>query len=317
AGGAMSGRQTLALFLLATVCLLILVLDPAPPPWPAPGPHANRLVFRVSFVVALWLVGGFITGIASMVSGQHARFEVALRVTESVLAREQRLSALGALAAAAAHELGTPLATISVVAREMALEAKDGPIREDAQILVEQAQRCRDILKRLAERPDQTDVLVERLSLLDLVREVVAPYLSAVEVRVEGVVTGPPNVPAPDLWRRQEVLHALAALVENAYDFARSEILVTGRFDADFVSVEVMDDGPGFAPSVLARLGEPYLTSRPGAEGSRTGHVGMGLGFFISKTLLERTGAEVDFRNGARFGAVVTARWPRGRIEAR
>ena len=242
--------------------------------------------------------------------------ELALNVTETVLAREQRLSALGALAAAAAHELGTPLATIAVVAKEIARDAPEGALRDDAILLQAQAQRCRDILKRLAETPDAGDVLHERMSLLQFVREVVEPYAEESAVRVEAVVSGSPGVDAPDVLRRPEVLHAMTSIVENAFDFARTEILVTARFDAATVSVEVRDDGPGFAPEVLAKLGEPYVTSRPGAEGSRTGHVGMGLGFFIAKTLLERTGAIVEFRNGRRGGAIVAARWPRTRIEA-
>jgi two-component system sensor histidine kinase RegB len=135
-------------------------------------------------------------------------------------------------------------------------------------------------------------------------------------VQVEAVVTGPAGVEAPDVWRWPEVLHAMTSIVENAFDFARNEILVTARFDAEMVSVEVRDDGPGFSPQVLAKLGEPYVTSRPGAEGSRTGHIGMGLGFFIAKTLLERTGAVVEFRNGRRGGAIVAARWNRSQIEA-
>ena len=98
-------------------------------------------------------------------------------------------------------------------------------------------------------------------------------------------------------------------------DFAASEILVSARFDAETISMEVRDDGPGFSPDVLAKLGEPYVTTRPGAEGSRTGHIGMGLGFFIAKTLLERTGALVTFQNGRPHGAVVSARWPRAKIE--
>ena len=135
-------------------------------------------------------------------------------------------------------------------------------------------------------------------------------------MRVEAVVTGAAGVEAPDVWRWPEVLHAMTSLVENAFDFARKEILVTARFDARRVAVEVRDDGPGFSPQVLAKLGEPYVTSRPGAEGSRTGHIGMGLGFFIAKTLLERPARSVEFRNGRRGGAIVAARWARSRIEA-
>jgi two-component system sensor histidine kinase RegB len=113
-----------------------------------------------------------------------------------------------------------------------------------------------------------------------------------------------------------EIIHAFTSFVENGVDFAASEVLVSARFDADTVSIEVRDDGPGFAPDILAKLGEPYVTTRPGAEGSRTGHIGMGLGFFISKTLLERTGAVVTFQNGRPRGAIVSARWPRSKIEA-
>jgi two-component system sensor histidine kinase RegB len=316
AGGALPPRQAVGICLVAMAATLALALFALPPPWLS-GPAADAsAVYRLGCAVALIVGMAFAAGYASWSSGESARKELALHVTETVLAREQRLSALGALAAAAAHELGTPLATITVVAKEMAREAAEGPFKDDAWLLVEQAQRCRDILKRLAETPERSDILHERMTLLQLVREVVEPFAGSADVRVEAVVTGPPSVAAPDLWRRPEILHAVAAIVENAYDFARAEILVTARFDAETIGIEVRDDGPGFAANVLAKLGEPYVTSRPGAEGSRTGHIGMGLGFFIAKTLLERTGARVEFRNGAKAGAIVTARWPRARMEA-
>jgi two-component system, sensor histidine kinase RegB len=316
AGGALSPRYASALCALAMALALALAIFAPPASW-LPLPLAGAYIpYRLGCAGALIVGMVFAAGYASWSSGESARKELALHVTETVLAREQRLSALGALAAAAAHELGTPLATITVVAKEMAREAADGPFADDAWLLVEQAQRCRDILKRLAETPERGDVVHERMTLLQLVREVVEPFAGSEDVRVEAVVTGPSSVAAPDLWRRPEVLHAVAAIVENAYDFARAEILVTARFDAATVAIEVRDDGPGFAPHVLAKLGEPYVTSRPGAEGSRTGHIGMGLGFFIAKTLLERTGARVEFRNGPKLGAIVTARWPRVRMEA-
>ncbi len=154
------------------------------------------------------------------------------------------------------------------------------------------------------------------MTLLQLANEAIEPHLDA-GVRVEAVVAGPPGMRPPEIRRMPEVLHAMTSFVENAVDFARSEVLVSVRFDEDSVLVEVRDDGPGFSPDVLAKLGEPYVTSRPGAEGSRSGHVGMGLGFFIAKTLLERTGARVDFRNAG--GALVSARGrgPRSRRRRR
>ena len=316
AGASLPLRHAAVLALLAVLVAAGLALQAAPLPWPAGAAPMLPLAYRVGILSALVTGIVFSAGYAHQAASEASRMELALNVTETVLAREQRLSALGALAAAAAHELGTPLATIAVVAKEMAREVPDGPLREDAWLLVAQAQRCRDILRRLAETPDAIDEVHERMSLLQFVREVVEPYAGESAVQVEAVVTGPPRLAAPDLWRRPEVLHAMTSIVENAFDFAKKEILVSARFDAETVAVEVRDDGPGFSPAVLAKLGEPYVTSRPGAEGSRTGHIGMGLGFFIAKTLLERTGAVVEFRNGRRGGAIVAARWPRARIEA-
>jgi two-component system sensor histidine kinase RegB len=199
----------------------------------------------------------------------------------------------------------------------MAREAVTANVKEDAELLIGQAARCREILQRLTETPDASDEVHERMSLLQLVHEVIEPHADVPGVRVEAIVAGAPGVKAPDIWRRPEVLHAMTSFVENAVDFAESEILITARFDAEKVSVEVRDDGRGFAPEVLAKLGEPYVTTRPGAEGSRSGHIGMGLGFFIAKTLLERTGAVVSFQNARPHGAVVLARWARERIEVR
>jgi two-component system sensor histidine kinase RegB len=112
------------------------------------------------------------------------------------------------------------------------------------------------------------------------------------------------------------VLHGLSAFVENAVDFAESMVEVTAYYDADRLTITVRDDGPGFSQEVMAKLGEPYVTTRSHGENSRSGHLGMGLGFFIAKTLLERSGARVEFHNARRGGAVIAARWHRSRIEA-
>ena len=315
AAATLPARQAALLCLLAVAATIALAVHAMPLPSPNAVPFDPPMLNRVGAVAARIIGILFTAGYAWQVATEASRMELALNVTQTVLAREQRLSALGALAAAAAHELGTPLATIAVVSREMAKFAKDPVVREDAELLISQAERCRDILRRLTEMPEQGDVVHERMSLLQFVQEAIEPHAHH-DVRVEAVVSGAGNDAAPDIWRMPEVLHAMTSFVENAVDFAKSEVLVTARFDARTVSVEVRDDGPGFAPEVLAKLGEPYVTSRQGTEGGRTGHIGMGLGFFIAKTLLERTGAVVDFRNGRRGGAVVAARWPRSAIEA-
>ena len=308
-------RPVWALGVMASVASMLLAVVGLP--YPSPEPMLSlefRLVAGLANVAGIALVASYVRQSVE----EAARMALALDVTQKVLAREQRLSALGALAAAAAHELGTPLATISIVAKEMAREATTPQVKEDAELLTSQAERCRDILRRLSATPETaSDEVHERLSLRQLVQEVIEPHANASkEVRVEAIVTGAKDVKTPDIRRLPEITHAFTTFVENAVDFARSEILVSARFDAEHISIEVRDDGPGFAPEILAKLGEPYVTSRPGAEGSRTGHIGMGLGFLISKTLLERTGAKVTFHNAKPRGAVVAARWPRSLVEA-
>jgi two-component system sensor histidine kinase RegB len=308
-------RYALALGLIAAAAVVILTLWWRRVGWSGgeapfvPGPY--RWLMAAATLVGIVATAGY----AWRAAAEAARMELALNVTQAVLAREQRLSALGGLAAAAAHELGTPLATISVVAKELANQAPDGPLREDAELLLSQAERCREILKRLTQTPEADDVVHSRMTLLQFVNEVIERHIHT-EVRVEALVTGPPGMRPPEIRRMPEVLHAMTSFVENAVDFARSEVLIRVRFDEETVSVEVRDDGPGFSAEILGRLGQPYVTSRPSGEASRSGHVGMGLGFFIAKTLLERTGAMVDFANARGGGASISARWRREAIEA-
>lgn len=307
-------RYAAALAGLAIAAAAALAVWSWPLPWAPAGGFVPPVTYRLGGAVAIATGVAFTAGYAWMAARQSARMELALHVTQAVLAREQRLSALGGLAAAAAHELGTPLATISVVAKELAREGPEA-VREDARLLLSQTERCREILRRLTEAPEAEDAVHARMSLLQLLNEVIEPHMDA-PVRVEAVVTGAPGAPAPYIRRMPEVLRAMTSLVDNAVDFAASDVLVTARFDQDTISMEVRDDGPGFAPDILGKLGQPYITSRPSGEGSRSHHSGMGLGFFIAKTLLERTGARLEFKNGKGGGAIVAARWPREKVEA-
>jgi two-component system sensor histidine kinase RegB len=307
-------RQAAVLAATAILATVFLVFWARPLPWSHGQVFAPPLIYRLGAATAIVAGVAFTAGYAWLAARQAARMELALHMTQAVLAREQRLSALGGLAAAAAHELGTPLATIAVVAKELARGA-DENVQEDARLLLSQTDRCREILRRLTEAPEAEDAVHARMSLVQLLNEVIEPHLEA-PVRVEAVVTGAPGASAPYVRRMPEVLRAMTSLVDNAVDFAASDVLVTARFDQESVAVEVRDDGPGFAPDVLGKLGQPYVTSRPSGEGSRSQHSGMGLGFFIAKTLLERTGAQVEFKNGKGSGAVVAARWPREKVEA-
>ncbi|HEY4028703.1 MAG TPA: ActS/PrrB/RegB family redox-sensitive histidine kinase [Caulobacteraceae bacterium] len=312
----LEGRHPFVLTGLACAVVVLLAAMAETLPWLGGTPLILPPLYH--WAAALAVIVGIVVAstYARRAAAESARMELALHAAETVLAREQRLSALGGLAAMAAHELGTPLATIAVVAKEMARECPPGPLREDAELVSSQARRCRDILSRLAETPETDDVAHARISLAQLLEEAAGPEEPDEEVRVEWSVIGPPDTDPPDLIRHPEVGPAMTSFIENAMDFAKSEVRLVGRYDDDFVAVEIQDDGPGFAPEIFAKLGEPYVTSRPSGEHSPSGHLGMGLGFFIAKTLLERTGAEVGFRNARGGGAVVSIRWPRGVIEA-
>ncbi len=300
---------------LAIVATTLLAGFALPLPWSPPGGLELPAVYQLGIYVATVLGICATAGYAFRAALEARRMEQALLATEAVLGREQQLSALGGLAAAAAHELGTPLATIQITAKELLRELDEAdPLRDDARLLVEQAQRCREILKTLAQKPDVGDEAHERMSMPQLLNEIADPYRHR-GVVIETVTYNEGGDEPPILRRMPEVIHALASFVDNAVDFAEAKVEVVCRYDAQRVSIAVCDDGPGFSAEVLSRLGQPYISTRPGGEGSRTGHHGMGLGFFIAKQLLERAGAKVDVRNARPGGAQVTALWPRARLQ--
>lgn len=307
-------RQTLVVALMAFASVSMMAFWSLDLPWIAGESLQMPKLYELGVWVATIVGIAFTAGYAWQAALESTRMELALAATQAVLAREQRLSALGGLAAAAAHELGTPLATIQVVAKELWRAAPaQTPLAEDAELLVSQAERCREILKRLSQRPDTGDVVHARFRLPLMLAEVTEPY-----EHIGPQITVHLDALSQDLmiWRQPEVLHALSGFVENAVDFAKTAVKVSARTDAQGLTIEIRDDGPGFSAEVIVKLGEPYVTSRPDGENSRSDHHGMGLGFFIAKTLLERSGAKVAFGNDRRGGAVVAARWPRSRIEA-
>lgn len=317
AAAALPTRQTMTIGGLALLVAAVLFFVPVQLPWRGGEDFALPPLYRLGVWIALMTGVLFTAGYAWRTANEARRMALALAATDAVLAREQRLAAMGGLAAAAAHELGTPLATIQIVARELLRNAKgDAALAEDAALLVQQAERCRDILKALSQRSDSGEVSEARLSLKMLLNECADPHRGH-GPRIEIAVEGAKGSVEPEVRRLPEAVRAIGTLIENAADFAVYEVRVTARFDDRTVRVEVRDDGPGFASDVLAKLGEPYVTSRPLGEGSRTGHQGMGLGFFIAKTLLEKTGASLTFGNlRHKEGAQVTITWPREAIAA-
>jgi two-component system sensor histidine kinase RegB len=269
---------------------------------------------------ALVLSTMFIAAYAWSVASEARRLRDAYAATQLALAREQRISAVGALAAAAAHELGSPLGTIAVIAKELVRELpSDSPYAEDAALLLSQSERCRTILAELAHQPhaDRGEPFT-RLPVSALIEAAGASH-RAPDIRViyatasGGAGSGGEDTRAvdePRVPRSPEILHGLGNLIQNAIQFAQREVTVTTFWSENAVHVDITDDGLGFPPSVLARLGEPYLSSRAGVRGH------MGLGIFIAQTLLERTGAVLTFENLPEGGAHVAIRWDRANLEA-
>ncbi len=306
-----------AILVILALCFVgIMSLWSAPLPWIEGRPLIlpGLYIQGIGIATAVGIV--FTAAYAWQAQAEGHRMELALAATQAVLAREQRLSALGGLAAAAAHELGTPLATIQVVTKEMLRGVEPGTdLYEDVELLISQAERCREILRQLSRQPDASDAHHERMSLTQLMDEVATPHQGP-DILINTDVTCAPGAAILEVRRRPEIMHGLTAFVENAVDFAESMVEVTAHYDAEKLTITVRDDGPGFSADVMTKLGEPYVTTRSHGENSRSGHLGMGLGFFIAKTLLERSGARVEFHNARRGGAVIAARWPRARIEA-
>jgi two-component system sensor histidine kinase RegB len=312
---ALPARITLMLAAFAITCATLLVFFHYPLPWSADEPLELPPLYIMGVWLSILLSIGFISIYAWQIIEESRQLADALAATELVLTREQHLSQLDGLAAAAAHELGTPLSTIAVVAKELerAMEP-NSPHREDVRLLLEQAHRCRDILGKLTELPVDGEPF-ERMKLSALIEEVVAPHRNfGVTI---AVAMPPERADEPVGARNPAILYGLGNLLENAVDFARNHVQVTAAWSDDAIVVTIGDDGPGFPPEVMDRIGEPYVTSRRRRMRAATEHTGLGLGFFIAKTLLERSRASLELENRQfpQRGAVIHISWERADFE--
>ena len=312
---ALPARFTFGLGLLAVACASVLFFFHLPLPWDSDDP----LVLPPIYLVGVWLSIALAIGVTSLYSFQVTeearKLADALAATELVLTREQHLTQLDGLAAAAAHELGTPLATIFLISRELEKTVKDASFAADLKTLREQTQRCRDILSKITQL-SSTGAPFDRMKLSELIEEVVAPHRDfGVEIKVRIAVAA---VSEPVGSRNPAILYGIGNIVENAVDFAHTTVEVNAWWNKDAIELLISDDGPGIPPDILNRIGEPYLSRRRTTDEAGGERRGLGLGVFIARTLLERTGAKVSFTNRIfpEHGAVVQITWPRQRFEA-
>jgi len=313
-GAAILNRTfTAALTAAALLALVVMAGLPSELPWIDGSLRLPPLYLFASWLsmsLTILLVAGYVWRLAD----DARRHALALSATQLALAREQELSALGGQAAAAAHLLGTPLGTINIIAKELVRELpSDSPLKEDADELLAQAQRCRETLASLGSgRRDTAHSAFTRAPLSGLLNTIAEPYRSSV-MDIEVTVDVAEGLSEPRVSLAPELRHAIANLIDNAVRFAERRVDIAVLVVPGGVTVEIADDGPGFKPEVLDWLGEPYFSTRR-KEG------GLGLGVFIAKTLLARTGAEVHFTNRDKLshrtkGALVRIGWPTGALE--
>ena len=281
--------------------------------------------------VAITIAVIFLSFYSRRVTQEMHSMSDALQATQMALAREQKLTDLCGVVAEAAHELGTPLATIKLTSAELIEELDDFPeLQDDARLIREQADRCRDILRSMG-RAGKDDLMLRQAPLGTLVREAAAPHMNrGKDIHFQDGLTEEDSQSQPMVLRRPDLVHGLRNLLQNGVDFARANVWVETRWDDETVSVRIMDDGMGYPANIMGRIGDPFMRLRRSEpeRAQRPEYEGMGLGLFIAKTLLERSGAELSFANGRdpylasteqpqKCGAIVEVVWPRPKIDAR
>lgn len=321
---ALSNRETAFLGAATAVAVPLAALFHLPLALRDGGELRLPPVLELGHGMAILTGAAFLAIYARRVSGEIRSMSEGLMATQMALARSQKLTDLGAVVAAAAHELGTPLATITLVSAELMEDLEDRPelaaLREDAALIRAQADRCRDILRSMGQA-GKDDLHMRQAPLAAVLQEAAEPHMG----RGKDILfdlQGPD--PQPQILRAPEILHGLRNLVQNAVDFAETTVWIDGEWTADRITIRILDDGPGYPPTLLGRIGDPFLRARAEDQRQRPGYEGMGLGLFIAKTLLERTGARLSFANGSgaaqtavdepRTGAIVELSWPAARL---
>jgi two-component system, sensor histidine kinase RegB len=313
-------RATLIIGSVAAICTSVIALFRMPLHTVSGQVFDIPKLFEFGFWLAILVGIAFLGLYARRISTEIHAMSDALLATQLALAREQKLTDLGGVVAAAAHELGTPLATIKLVSAELMDELRDHPTwREDATLIRDQADRCRDILRQMG-KAGNDDLHLRRAPFSATIHEAAEPHAQ----RGKALIFCFDNLPQePTILRRPELIHGVRNLVQNAVDFARNTVWIDGTWTEDHLILRISDDGAGFAPQILGRIGDPFLRMKRdfAPAPTRPGYEGMGMGLFIAKTLLERTGATLRFANGSspflnaderptRCGAIVEVVWP-------
>ncbi len=277
---------------------------------PLPGMEEYVLSFPNYYVtgILISLIIGliFLSYFGIRFAGETKKRSDALNKLQQILAKEYELESLGGQAAAAAHSLGTPLATISVVSKELRKEVGDNSkLTKDIDLLISQTKRCSEILKNISQKKIISDEFLSSMTFEDLIEEILKSFRESSEKSIELDTDKDTN--KIDIKKNPELVYGLRNFIGNAVKFANQEILVSVVSDNINLYILIEDDGPGFPEDIIQALGEPYIKSRSKIYQN---NAGLGLGTFLGKTLLERQSAIISFENGGSLdGALVKIKW--------
>ena len=299
-------RSTINLSIL-TIAILIFLTN-----YYEPLPHSESLHFHVPdyylyaipFAIIIGLI--FLTYFGFRFGEETRKRTEALNKLELILAKEHELESIGVQAAAAAHSLGTPLSTITVVAKELEKEIGNNlKYKKDINLLISQTKKCSEILKNLSQDQLKEDDFLKDIKIEDLLNEIVRSFSEISEKKISLLVEK--NETNPQIERTLEITYGLRNFVGNAVKYGNSFVEINLKSDNKITEVRVIDDGPGFSEDIVDVLGEPYIRSKSKIISMKSG---LGLGTFIGKTLLERMKAKIEFtKNPKTKGAMVIIRW--------
>jgi two-component system sensor histidine kinase RegB len=257
----------------------------------------------LALIVALLFLNYF-----AITFGRESRLrKEALDKIEKVIAKEHELVSLGGQAAAAAHSLGTPLSTIKIISQDLFEQFKnDENVNKDIELLIDQAERCNQILRRLTMNPTIEDDFIDKdLSLAEYVDEIIKSYEEISENQF--IINEDQNANSFSIRKSVEIVYGLRNFIGNANKFASNKIYLTLKSDSENSEIIIEDDGAGYPKDILSKIGEPYIKSLKSIDNSKSG---LGLGIFIGKTLLEKNKAKLICRNSkTRGGAEVNIIW--------
>ena len=277
---------------------------------PLPGLEKNYFevptYYKHGILIAILIGLIFLSYFGIRFAGETKKRSEALRKLQEVISKEYELESLGGQAAAAAHSLGTPLATISVVAKELKKElGDDKEVSKDIDLLISQTKRCSEILKQISKKQIKDDIFLSSIKFEDLLEEIISSFKETSSKDIDLLIENDNNKIA--IQRTPEIIYGLRNFIGNAVKFSKSRVKINLSSDKKTIEIRINDDGPGIPEDVIQKMGEPYIKSKSKELSSNSG---LGLGTFLGKTLLERRGAKLIFRRNSELGgALVILSW--------